>query len=286
MPTAKCRWKLAKPYWIEKCEMKQRPIIPEIPPEGQIPAVLVLLGLTEQLIERVQQQDEELALLKDQNNTQENQNNLLKEENNLLKDKINILKDEINILKGEKKRPVFKGSKLDRETDTNTSTDDSSKPPKKRPGSHKRQKTKKLKIHEDLVIEVNETVPPGSRFKGYRNFVVQDLRIKSHNIRYRLAHWVTPEGKSLTGQLPKQVNNSHFGRELVAFILYQHHQCQVTQPLLHEQLQEWKVDISTGQINQILLEGKQAFHEEKDRLLQSGLAVSSYITVDDSGARH
>ncbi len=265
MPTAKCRWKLARPYWIEKCEMKQRPIIPEIPPEEQTPSVQDLLGLTGQLIERVQQQDEELALLKD---------------------KINILKDEINILKGEKKRPVFKGSKLDKETDTNTSTDDSSKPPKKRPGSHKRQKTKKLKIHEDLVIEVNETVPPGSRFKGYRNFVVQDLRIQSHNIRYRLAHWVTPEGKSLTGQLPKQVNNSHFGRGLVAFVLYQHHQCQVTQPLLHEQLQEWEVDISTGQINQILLEGKQAFHEEKDRILQSGLAVSSYITVDDSGARH
>ncbi len=293
MPTTKCRWKLAKPYWIEKCEMKQRPIIPEIPPEEQTPSVQDLLGLTGQLLERVQQQDEELALLKDQNKTQEDQNNtledqnnLLKEENNLLKDKINILKDEINILKGEKKRPVFKGSKLDKETDTNTSTDASSKPPKKRPGSHKRQKTKKLKIHEDLVIEVNETVPPGSRFKGYRNFVVQDLRIQSHNIRYRLAHWVTPEGKSLTGQLPKQVNNSHFGRGLVAFVLYQHHQCQVTQPLLHEQLQEWEVDISTGQINQILLEGKQAFHEEKDRILQSGLAVSSYITVDDSGARH
>ncbi len=120
MPTAKCRWKLARPYWIEKCEMKQRPIIPEIPPEEQTPSVQDLLGLTGQLIERVQQQDEELALLKD---------------------KINILKDEINILKGEKKRPVFKGSKLDKETDTNTSTDDSSKPPKKRPGSHKRQKS-------------------------------------------------------------------------------------------------------------------------------------------------
>ncbi len=108
--------------------MKQRPIIPEISPDKQTPSVQDLLGLMGQLIERVQQQDEEFALLKDQNNTQENQNNLLKEEINLHKDKINILKDEINILKGKKKRPVFKGSKLDKdkETDTNTSTDDSS----------------------------------------------------------------------------------------------------------------------------------------------------------------
>ena len=93
MPTTKCRWKLAKPYWIEKCEMKQRPIILEILPEEQTPSVQDLLGLTGQLIERIQQlEGEELALLNDQNN-------LLKEEINLHKDKINILKDEINILK-------------------------------------------------------------------------------------------------------------------------------------------------------------------------------------------
>ncbi len=69
--------------------MKQRPIIPEIPPEEQTPSVQDLLGLTGQLIERVQQlEDEELVLLKDQNN--------------LLKEKINLLRGEINILKGEK----------------------------------------------------------------------------------------------------------------------------------------------------------------------------------------
>ena len=32
--------------------------------------------------------------------------------------------------------------------------------------------------------------------------------------------------------------------------------------------------------------GKGAFHAEKDNLLQVGLKASSYITLDDSGARH
>jgi len=34
------------------------------------------------------------------------------------------------------------------------------------------------------------------------------------------------------------------------------------------------------------LEDKALFHAEKDEILEAGLTVSSYVTVDDSGARH
>ncbi len=34
------------------------------------------------------------------------------------------------------------------------------------------------------------------------------------------------------------------------------------------------------------MQGQDAFHAEKDHCLQAGLAASSYVTVDDSGARH
>jgi hypothetical protein len=34
------------------------------------------------------------------------------------------------------------------------------------------------------------------------------------------------------------------------------------------------------------LQGKDAFHAEKDAVLQAGLTTSSYVTVDDSCARH
>ncbi|MEE8059533.1 MAG: hypothetical protein V3T17_17115, partial [Pseudomonadales bacterium] len=181
--------------------MKKLPSLPDIPESNQTPVVKALLGLVEQLIERVQQQGEEIALLK----------------------------DEINILKGEKMRPVFKGSKLDK----NTKSDHLSKPlPKKRSG--KQRKTQKLLIHEDKVIKPDVPVPPGSRFKGYRNFVVQDLNIESHTIRYRLQHWVTPQNKSITARLPDELNNQHFGPQLISYILYQHHHCQTTQPLLLE----------------------------------------------------
>ncbi len=235
--------------------MKELPSLPDIPEQDQTPVVKALLGLTEQLIEHVQQQGEEIALLK----------------------------DEINILKGEKKRPVFKGSKLDKNTEADNTSKLSSK---KRPGSCKKKKTHKLIIHEDKVIKPVMPIPPGSRFKGYRNFVVQDLNIASYNTRYRLEHWVTPQNESIVGKLPGSLNSLHFGSQLVGYIFYQYHHCQTTQPLLLEQLREWGIKISAGQINRLLLHGVDAFHAEKDDLLQAGLAASSYVTVDDSGARH
>jgi hypothetical protein len=82
------------------------------------------------------------------------------------------------------------------------------------------------------------------------------------------------------------VENGHFGSTLVSFILYQYYHAHVTQPLIREELLEFGVDISTGQINRILIEGKDVFHAEKDEILSAGLDVSGYVHVDDTGARH
>jgi hypothetical protein len=98
--------------------------------------------------------------------------------------------------------------------------------------------------------------------------------------------WQTPEGNWLRGTLPANLNGGHFGAELRRYALYQHHHCHVTQPLLHEQLTEWGIDISEGQINALLSHHNTGFFEEKDPLLITGLQASRSITVDDSGARH
>jgi hypothetical protein len=242
--------------------MKSKLQIPEIPEAAQTPVVKTLLALLEQFAERIQEQDEEIVRLK----------------------------DEINILKGEKKRPIFKGSKLDAQTDPGESEsgDDSAGEcePKKRRGSSKKSKNSQLTIHEDKVVPPEVPVPDDARFKGYRDFVVQDLVIKIHTTRYRLERWVTPEGEELIGELPAALKNRHFGPQLTRYILYQHHHCQTTQPLLLEQLREWGVDISSGQVNHLLVADQAVFHAEKDALLQAGLSASDYVSVDDSGARH
>ncbi len=56
--------------------------------------------------------------------------------------------------------------------------------------------------------------------------------------------------------------------------------------LIQEQIEEWGIDISTGQINQILTENKEEFHEEQKQVLAAGLETGEYVHTDDTGARH
>jgi len=196
---------------------------------------------------------------------------------------IRELRDEIAVLKGQKGRPVMKPSRMDKETDQDDPPGGRGRG--KRPDSGQPAKTARLDIHEERTMAVL-AVPGGSRFLGHRAFTVQDLRIGPHNTRFLLERWATPDGRVLTAACPPELGGLHFGPGLRAFILYQHHHCHVTQPKLHEQLLEWGLDLSVGQIDALLASGQDAFSAEKSSLLKAGLAVSSAITVDDSGARH
>lgn len=193
---------------------------------------------------------------------------------------IHQLREEIARLKGLKTRPLIAPSSLE------VSTRPPRPPGQKRPGSAKRLKTALLSITDEVIVPLIDP-PPGSVFKGYEDFVVQDLIIRPQVLRYRRERWLTPDGQNRVAQLPADVRpDSHFGPTLISFILHQYHHQHVTQPLLWEQLDQLGIDISTGQLSRILTEGKDAFHQEKAQLLPAGLAASTYVQVDDTGARH
>jgi len=79
---------------------------------------------------------------------------------------------------------------------------------------------------------------------------------------------------------------SHFGPNLKRFILSQYHQGQVTVPRLFAQLKDLGIDISKRQIVRLLSGKQDAFLAEAREVLRAGLASASWITVDDTGARH
>jgi hypothetical protein len=195
----------------------------------------------------------------------------------LLKEQIQQIRDENARLKKLKPKPKINSSKMPKDPKEKD-------PSGKRPGSTKKKKTAKLKIHETKRI-VPESVPPGSKYNGVKTYTIQGIQIVNYNIRYELEQWLTPEGKIIAGQIPSEING-HFNNTIITYILYQYHHCHVTQPLLLEQLHEWGVDISAGQVNNILIENRDSFHDEKDSLLPVALQHSSYINVDDTGARH
>jgi len=201
-------------------------------------------------------------------------------------EQIELLKEEIRILKGLNKRPRFKPSGMDEKTDPDQGASGENKPDTKRPARTNAARPARLVIHEDKRIVPSSRIPQGSRFKGYRDVVVQELHIRSHNTRYRLERWLTPKGKFLCAELPVELAGHHFGPRLRSYILYQHHHCQVTQPRLLEQLREWGIDISSGAIDALLAAHQEPFHAEKDAVLKTGLATARCVTVDDSGARH
>ena len=145
-------------------------------------------------------------------------------------------------------------------------------------------KTAELTITAEKIIPLVDK-PPGSIFRGYEDFVVQDLELKPRVTRYRRERWLTPDGQNVVAPLPADVlPGSHFGPDLICYVLHQYHNQHVTQPLLLEQLRQLGIDISAGELSRILTEGKDTFHQEKAELLPTGLAVSStYVQVDDTG---
>ncbi len=185
------------------------------------------------------------------------------------REEIERFKDTIAILKGQKGRPKIKPSQLEKGKPGSAQEGGGTRSEQQRAGSAKRAKT-----------------PVGSVFKGYQDYVVQELEIQVHTTRYRCERWQTPDGEYVIGRLPEALQGSHFGPQLRSYILYQSYQQHVTQPLIVEHLRELGIDISGGQVNRILTEGKAAFHAEKEAILRTGLAVARYVGVDDTAARH
>ena len=79
---------------------------------------------------------------------------------------------------------------------------------------------------------------------------------------------------------------SHFGPGLKRFVLAQYHQGQTTMPRLAALLQGLGLDISKRQLVRLHTAGQEAFLAEAREVLRAGLQTASWITVDDTGARH
>ncbi len=197
-------------------------------------------------------------------------------ENDALKQALAELRAEVATLKGVKGRPKVRPSGMEKGTGPEPAETG-------RGRGVKAPKIGRLTIHEERVIAAD--VPAGSRFKGYEDFLVQDLVLRPHVVRLRRERWLTPDGRTVVAPMPAGITG-HFGPELRRFVLFQYHQGQVTMPRLVAQLRAIGIAISKRQLVRLLNKGQGTFLDEAREVLRAGLSTASWISVDGTGARH
>jgi hypothetical protein len=192
-----------------------------------------------------------------------------------LRQTVEELKGEIARLKEVKGRPKIKPSGME-QASAPKAGDKKNKERKKRGKSQAR-------ISETQVVEI--AVPAGSQFKGYEDYVVQDVVVRTRVIRYRRQRWLTPDGKTVVAPLPAHITG-HFGPELRRLVLALYHEGQTTLSRLLKLVRGFGVWISKRQLQRLLTDKQDGFVAESLETLRAGLSSARWIAVDDTGARH
>jgi len=201
----------------------------------------------------------------------------LTSENAALKAENVTLRDEIARLKGLPPRPKFKGKPSGMEQATS------------KPAGKKGRKRGRGSLRDRLAVtsevKLKASAPVGSRFRGYEDVLVQDLKISVEVVRYRRERWETAAGERIVAALPPGIIGG-FGPELRRFIAAGHFQGQVTSERLTALLNGMGLQISKRQVVRLLSKGLAALTAEDQAVLRTGLETARWISVDDTSARH
>jgi Transposase IS66 family len=188
------------------------------------------------------------------------------------------LRDEVARLKGLPPRPPSRPSGMETATEPGVASQ----------GEERSKRRRGAKRDRDAItaeVVVKATVPPGSRFKGYEDILVRELRLSAEVVRYRRERWLTPSGETVIASLPAGIVGG-FGPELRRFVLALHAQGQVTTERLTALLNGIGVEISKRQVVRLLAAPLDDLVAEDRDVLRAGLATARWITVDDTSARH
>ena len=231
-----------------------------------------LVILIQTLLQQLQSTQEQLQSTQEQ--LQSTQEQLTKSQ-----EKIKILEDEIAKLRKTPKPPKFRPNGMQPRNRAKSPKDD-----KNNGTSFPENPSLAMKETSEVVIQPSN-IPIGSQFKGYQTFTIQDIKLTAVEKIYKLAVWQSPNGEVFRGKLPDELKGKHFGPTLGAFTTNLYAQG-MTQPTIHEFLRSLGIDLSSGQVNNILLNEAEGYVTAREAILAAGLQEASYIGVDDTGEKH
>jgi len=192
------------------------------------------------------------------------------------------LRDELNRLKGEQGAPAIKAN-----TPQPPPKDHSSEQERRKPKTwSKGRKTDRIAIDREPVAQVDPThLPSEAVFKGYEDVVVQDVIFRTDNVLFHKEKFYSPsQHQTYLASLPPGYCGQ-FGPGLKSLALVLYFGAQMSEPKVAELLRSVGVQISDGQVANLLIKGQAPFHAEKEALYQAGLASSPWQHLDDTSTR-
>src|SRR5437879_10530646 len=188
----------------------------------------------------------------------------------------------INRLKGEQGAPSIRPNTPQRPPKNHSSEQERRKPKT----WSKDRKTDRIAIDREQVVQVDPIhLPPDAVFKGYEDVVVQDVSFRTDNVLFHKEKFYSPSQHqtSLASLPPGYRGQCGPGIKSLALVFY--FGAQMSEPKVAELLRSVGVQISDGQVSNLLIKDQAAFHGEKDALYQAGLASSPWQHLDDTSTR-
>lgn len=200
-----------------------------------------------------------------------------------LRAEVQRLRDENNRLKGEQGKPDIRGKKTVQAPKEDHSSEAERHQTRQR---HKKRKKSDLHIDREEILKVDqERLPADAEHKGYEAVVVQDLQLHSENVRfYKEKYYSASKHKTYLAELPPGYEGQ-FGPGIKSLILSLYFGVGTSEPKIKEFLEYFGVEISNGEISNLLIQDQQRFHAESDAVYEAGLRSSPWQQSDHTETR-
>lgn len=150
----------------------------------------------------------------------------------------------------------------------------------------KKSKKAAIKIDREAVLKVSaDVLPEDAEFKGYVDVVVQDIVLKTDNVFFRKEKYYSAKARqSYVAELPPGYAGQ-FGPGVQALALVMYFGMQASEPKIHEFFTNVGIEISEGQVSNLLTKKQADFHQESAEVYDAGLRSRPWQHTDDTLTR-
>jgi len=193
------------------------------------------------------------------------------------------LRDENNRLKGEQGQPKIEGKKKASAPKGEHSSETERRRKRKR---HKKSKKQDVAIQREETVKVDPVrLPADAKYQGCEDVVVQDVDLCADNVLFhKERYYSASRKKSYLARLPAGYEGQ-FGPGIKSLVVTMYFGVGTSEPKIREFLQNMGVQISAGEVSNLLIQKQDGFHAESEAVYEAGLRSSPWQQVDHTETR-